>query len=96
MGEYDVAAYDTAINKNASRFARAIADNKSDLDVAKLAVDAGNDTFTSHTDKETNQRILMMIESAQQDQFKHYDAQMMRHETPGGEGSAMDNRYQLE
>ena len=65
MGEYDVATYDTAINKNASRFARAIADNKSDLDVAKLAVDAGNDTFTSHTDKETNQRILMMIESAQ-------------------------------
>ena len=58
VGEYEVAAYDSAINKNTSRFARAIAENKSDLDVAKLAAVAGNETFESHMEKDTNQKIL--------------------------------------
>ena len=38
----------------------------------------------------------MMIESAQQNQYNNYDAQMLRHETPGGESSAMDNLYELD
>ena len=59
-----MAVNNTAINKNIGRFSKAIAENKSDLDVAKLAADAAQEQLGGHLDKETNQRILNMIESA--------------------------------